>query len=118
MELTHWYEFVANTTLLGLAGLAFIIALASDRIGFFFSACAGGFAFLASVIAMAIDLSLFGQIISKTKKAQAVYKNQSASYGVATWLTVIATALLFIGIFINLGECICGRRKRRGTASY
>lgn len=68
---------------------------------------------------MAIDLSLFGQVISKTNAYNFNIPNTqfTAKYGAATWITVIATVLLFIGVFINLFECMCGN-KRRGRDNH
>jgi hypothetical protein len=91
-----------------LSTIAMIIAIFSNRIGFVFATVVAFIAFFCSMIAMAVDLSLFGQMKSKMN----VYDELVAStkYGAATWVTVVATVLLLFATCASVFET-CRRRR-------
>jgi hypothetical protein len=96
----------------GLAFIAFLIALFSDRIGYLFSSFVALLAFLVSLVAMAIDFAIF-TIVRNQVNNNSNLGNISANFGNAIWLTVAATVILFFSTFVVCFSCCTARRKER-----
>lgn len=94
-----------------LSFIAFVIALFSDRFGFLFASVIAFLAFIASLIALILDFVVMTIVRNRVNDFP---DNTSASYGVAIWLTLAATILLFFSSFVVcFGMCSSRRNKRR-----
>lgn len=90
-----------------LAFLAMIVACAADKIGYLFASILTLLAFLASLAAMLIDFVAFAMVKNHVGDA-----GGSASYGGATWMTLVATILLLIAMSTAMISCCCGRSSK------
>lgn len=95
----------------GLAFIAFVIAIFSDRIGYLFSSLITFLAFLVSLVAMAIDFGLFTVVRNHINETNNT--NISSNFGNAIWLTLAATVILFFATFVVCFSCCTARRKER-----
>ncbi|KAG9011338.1 hypothetical protein FRB93_003140 [Tulasnella sp. JGI-2019a] len=100
----------------GIAGIAFILALLSHRIGFLLASTVASLAWVVTLVAMAIDFSLFGSIKTHVHDA---HNGAGASFGVGTWTCLAAFIILFFATITTCLACITGRRdKSRRTTAY
>ncbi|GAA5945218.1 hypothetical protein JCM10213_001486 [Rhodosporidiobolus nylandii] len=94
----------------GLSFFAFLIALCSYRIGFFFAAFVAGWTFLVTLVLVIIEASIFGVIRSNANSVPGVH----ASYGSGFWCTIAALPVLFLATCCSFAACFSDRRKERG----
>ncbi|TYJ53815.1 hypothetical protein B9479_005576 [Cryptococcus floricola] len=98
----------------GIAFLSFLIALASDHIGFLFAAFVAFVAFVVSLAAMIVDFVMFGVVRHQVNDNT----DASASFGTAIWLTLAATVVLFFSTFIVCFSCCTNRTRSRRDTEY
>ncbi|KAK4685952.1 hypothetical protein P7C73_g4180, partial [Tremellales sp. Uapishka_1] len=95
----------------GIAFIAFLIAAASDHIGFLFASMVAFLAFIVSLAAMVIDFVLFGIVKHEINNNTTA----NASFATAIWLTLAATVILFFASIIVCCGCFTGRRHKRNS---
>ena len=94
---------------MGIAFFAFLITLCADRLGFICAALIAFFAFVVSLVALIFDFVIFGIV----KREINNNTTGSAEYGVAIWLTLAATIVLFFSVFIVFFSCCTGMRNKK-----
>ncbi|KAJ7153565.1 hypothetical protein C8R43DRAFT_1126842 [Mycena crocata] len=92
--------FILHQIAAGIAGMAFLMAACSDRLGYLFASLVAFFAFLISLAAVIIDFIVFGFIRNHVNKMDG-----SAAFGKAIWMVLAATAVLFIGSIATCFAC-------------
>lgn len=93
----------------GVAFLAFLVALCSDRLGYLFSSFLAFIAFLIALVAMVIDFALFAILRNRVNDNT----NATASFGNAIWITLAAVIVLLLSSFIVCFGCCSSRRSKR-----
>ncbi|KAJ6520604.1 hypothetical protein DFH09DRAFT_1193997 [Mycena vulgaris] len=94
----------------GVAGIAFLLAVCSHRIGYLFSSAVAFLAFLISLAVLIIDFIVFGSVKDHVNK-----NNGSAKFGNAIWMVLAATIVLFFASIATCFACVTARRHRRTT---
>jgi hypothetical protein len=116
----------------GLAGLAFLIALFSDRLGFLLASLISLLAFIVSAAALAFDFAIFtvvrnylnnnvsnlGSITVDGLTIDVSNVSIAANYGNAIWMVLAATATLFFASFVVCFSCCTARRRERYAGGY
>lgn len=99
--------FILHPVAAALTFLAMLVACVSDKIGYLFATILTFLAFLASLAVMLIDFVAFAMVKSHIGDA-----GGKANYGTGTWLTLVATIILFVAQFATLISCCCGRSRK------
>lgn len=86
------------------SAIALAIAIVHKHVGLYRASIFTFVAWLCSAIAMAVDLSMFGQMKARINASGRT--GVTAEYGLATWITIIATVLLFLGTGMTLFNCM------------
>lgn len=100
----------------GLAFIAFLVALASDRLGYIFASLITFFSFLVSLVSMALLYGLFIPVRNHVNNNGGA--GVSSSLGNASWMVLAATVVLFFATFIVLFSCCTARRQQRGIGNH
>ncbi|KAK7055395.1 hypothetical protein R3P38DRAFT_2846846 [Favolaschia claudopus] len=100
----------------GIAGIAFLLAVCSHRIGFLFASAVALLAFLFSLAILVIDFVTFGSVRHHIRD-----NGGRAEYGNAIWMVLAATIILLFASVATCFACITGRRRtrtRKTAATY
>ncbi|KAF7373515.1 hypothetical protein MSAN_00561800 [Mycena sanguinolenta] len=92
----------------GIAGIAFLLAVCSHRLGYLFASAVAFIAFLFSLAVMIIDFIIFGSV-----KDHVDHNGGVAHWGNAIWMVVAATIVLFFASIATCFACVTARRHRR-----
>ncbi|KAJ7353365.1 hypothetical protein DFH08DRAFT_987654 [Mycena albidolilacea] len=82
---------VLNQIAAGIAGIAFLLAVCSHRLGYLFASAVAFVAFLFSLGALIVDFVVFGAV-----KQQLGRNGGTSKWGSAIWLVLVATIILFL----------------------
>lgn len=92
----------------GITGVAFLIALFSQKMGYCVSGLISLFAFVSTLVALICESVLFAALRDDLRK----HTNARVSnFGIAHWLLVAATACVFLCPLLGMIEC-CTARSR------
>ncbi|KAJ7602482.1 hypothetical protein DFH06DRAFT_1224494 [Mycena polygramma] len=100
----------------GIAGIAFLLAVCSHRIGYLFASLIAFIAFLFSLAVLIIDFIVFGAV-----KDHVDHNGGTAKFGNAIWIVLAATIVLFFASIATCFACVTARRhtrSRKASASY
>jgi len=94
----------------GLAFIAFLLSIGAGVIGSLLGAAVAALAWIITLVAMAIDFTLFGIIKDHVNNDGS---GSVAFFDVGMWTILAAMILLFFGMFIVLFTCFSARRARK-----
>ncbi|KAJ6630162.1 hypothetical protein B0H10DRAFT_1985252 [Mycena sp. CBHHK59/15] len=111
----------------GAAGIAFLLAACSHRLGYLFASAVAFIAFLISLVALIIDFIIFGVRLFCRSSAPEIFldvppqsvkshvngNGGSATFGNAIWFVLAATVVLFFASIATCFACITARGHRR-----
>jgi len=97
----------------GLAFVAFLLSIGAGVIGSLLGAVVAAIAWIITLVAMAIDFTLFGIIKDHVNGDGS---GSVAFFDVGMWTILAAMILLFFGMFIVLFTCFSARRARKRGA--
>ncbi|KAJ7353364.1 hypothetical protein DFH08DRAFT_63321 [Mycena albidolilacea] len=92
----------------GIAGIAFLLAVCSHRLGYLFASAVAFIAFLFSLAVLIIDFIVFGAV-----KDHVDHNGGTAKWGNAIWMVLAATIVLFFASIATCFACITARRHTR-----
>jgi uncharacterized membrane protein len=105
---------ILNQIAAGIAGIAFLLAVCSHRLGYLFASAVAFIAFLFSLVALIVDFVVFGVrystllfVVISLRSFQAVKQQLgrnggTSKWGSAIWLVLVATIVLF---FASIATC-------------
>ncbi|KAJ7938349.1 hypothetical protein B0H13DRAFT_1942605 [Mycena leptocephala] len=100
-----------------VAGIAFLLAVCSHRLGYLFASAVAFIAFLFSLVCLILDFIIFGSV-----KSHVDQNNGTAKWGNAIWMVLAATIVLFFASIATCFACVTARRHTRSrkasTATY
>lgn len=94
----------------GVAFIAFLVSLGGNIVGGLAGAAVGGLAWILTLIAMAIDFTIFKIVKHNVNTNDNI--TSEASWSSAMWMIVAAFVLLGLGAAIVLMTCFGTRRER------
>ncbi|KAJ6463416.1 pali-domain-containing protein [Mycena sanguinolenta] len=100
--------FILHPIAAGIAGIAFLLAVCSHRLGYLFASAVAFIAFLVSLVVMIIDFIVFGAV-----KDHVDHNGGTAKWGNAIWMVLAATIVLFFASIATCFACVTARRRRR-----
>ncbi|KAF8124272.1 hypothetical protein K438DRAFT_2002851 [Mycena galopus ATCC 62051] len=92
----------------GIAGIAFLLAVCSHRLGYLFASAVAFIAFLFSLAVLIIDFIVFGAV-----KDHVDTNGGTAKWGNAIWMVLAATIVLFFASIATCFACVTARRHTR-----
>jgi len=95
----------------GLAFIAFLLSFGAGVVGSLLGALVAGLAWIITLVAMAIDFTLF-KVIKDNVNGDG--SGSVAYFSVGMWTILAAMILLFFGMFIVLFTCFSARRANKG----
>ncbi|KAJ7452160.1 hypothetical protein B0H11DRAFT_2074606 [Mycena galericulata] len=102
--------FILHQIAAGIAGIAFLLAVCSHRLGYIFASAVAFIAFLFSLAVLIIDFITFGSV-----KDHVDSNGGHASWGNAIWMVLAATIVLFFASIATCFACVTARRRHRRT---
>jgi len=102
--------FILHQIGAGIAGIAFLLAVCSHRLGYLIASLVAFIAFLFSLAALIIDFIVFGAVRDHVHK-----NNGKATWGNAIWIVLAATIVLFFASIATCFACVTARRHRRSN---
>ena len=94
----------------GVAFIAFLLSIGSGIVGSLAGTMAAFVAWLLTLIALAVDFSIFGIVHHHVNDDGS---GSHAYFGSAMWCLVVAFVLLFFGMIIVFFTCCAARREKR-----
>lgn len=94
----------------GFAFIAFLLACGSGIVGSFAGAMVALLAWILTLVALAVDFSLFGIIHHHVNNDGSGSK---AYFGIGMWTLLAAFVCLFIGMIVVFFTCCANRREKR-----
>ncbi|KAF7326634.1 hypothetical protein MVEN_02600300 [Mycena venus] len=98
--------FILHQIAAGIAGIAFLLAVCSHRIGFLFASAVAFIAFLFSLAVLIIDFITFGSVRDHVNQ-----NGGTAHTGNAYWMILAAMIILFFASIATCFACITARRR-------
>ncbi|KAI1308575.1 pali-domain-containing protein [Xylaria venustula] len=99
----------------GLAFISFVLALGAGFVGSFLAALGAFITFLVTAVVVITDFVAFSIVKHAVNNSSA---DVSASYGAASWTTLVAAILCLLASIILLFTCCSARIHRRRESRY
>ena len=109
------YAMILHPIACGIAFIAFLLSIGAGVVGSLLGAIVAALAWVITLVAMAIDFSLFGIIKDHVNGDGS---GSHAYYSVGMWTILAAMILLFLGMFIVLFTCFSARKERKRGGNY
>lgn len=98
----------------GLAFIAFLVSLGAGIIGSLAGAIVAFVAWVVTLVALAVDFSLFGIVKHHVNRDKS---GSHAEFGSGMWLLLASFVTLFFGMLIVFFTCCSAHREKRRAAS-
>ncbi|MCJ1474741.1 hypothetical protein MMC13_003401 [Lambiella insularis] len=109
------YAMILHPIACGVAFIAFLLSIGAGVVGSLLGFAVAALAWILTLVAMAIDFTLFGIIKDHVNKDGS---GSNAYYSTGMWTILAAMILLFLGMFIVLFTCFSARKEKKRLGGH